>query len=97
MPQVGGSFLAAFLAFYIFIACYPDWAGICSCGNRFFVSLTSLFILGLAVFLDRLSQLFRSSRFALAAAAVSLAFIVLCNFGLLFQCRVPLIRARGPV
>ena len=97
MPQVGGPFLAAFLAFYIFIACYPDWAGISSYGNRFFVSLTSLFILGLAVFLDRLSQLFRSSRSAFAAAAVSLALIVLWNFGLMFQWGVHLIPARGPV
>ncbi|HEY4817428.1 MAG TPA: hypothetical protein VIH67_08350, partial [Candidatus Acidoferrum sp.] len=52
-PRVGTPLLAATLAFYVFIACYPDWAGISSFGNRFFVSLTPLFILGLSVLLER--------------------------------------------
>jgi len=50
-PRVGAPSLAAFVAFYLLIACYPDWAGISSYGNRFFVSLTPLFILGLTVLL----------------------------------------------
>ncbi len=96
-PQVGGPLLAAFLAFYFFIACYPDWAGISSYGNRFFVSLTSLFILGLAVFLDRFSKFFRSRKAALAAVAVPLTLLVLWNVGLMFQWGSQLIPARGPV
>jgi hypothetical protein len=96
-PQVGAPFLAAFLAFYVFIACYPDWAGISSYGNRFFVSLTSLFILGLAVFLDRFSQVFRSLKAALAATAIPLALLVLWNIGLMFQWGSHLIPVRGPV
>lgn len=96
-PRAGAPFLAAFLAFYLFIACYPDWAGISSFGNRFFVSLTSLFILGLAVFLDHAAQLFRSSRAALAAAFAILALFVLWNVGLMFQWGSHLIPARGPV
>jgi hypothetical protein len=96
-PRAGGPFLAAFLAFYVFIACYPDWAGISSFGNRFFVSLTALFILGLAVFLDRAAQLFRSSRTALATASVLLALLVFWNVGLMFQWGSHLIPARGPV
>jgi hypothetical protein len=94
-PRVGVPFLAAFLAFYLFIACYPDWAGISSYGNRFFVSLTALFILGLSVFLERLVQLFRSSRAAFAAAL--LAVFILWNFGLMFQWGSHLISARGPI
>ena len=96
-PRAGAPFLAAFVAFYLFIACYPDWAGISSFGNRFFVSLTVLFILGLAVFLDRAAQLFRSSRAALAAASAILALFVLWNVGLMFQWGSHLIPARGPV
>jgi MFS family permease len=92
----GTPFLAAFLAFYLFISCYPDWAGISSYGNRFFVSLTPLFILGLAVFFDRVAQLFRSQRAALAAIAV-LALFTLWNAGLIFQWGSHLIPARGPV
>ena len=61
-PRVGAPLLAAFLAFYLFIACYPDWAGISSFGNRFFVSLTPLFILGLSVFLDRFALFFHTQR-----------------------------------
>src|SRR4029077_9988476 len=47
-PLIGVPFVAGFLAFYLFISCYPDWAGISSYGNRFFISLSSFFILGLA-------------------------------------------------
>jgi hypothetical protein len=85
------------LAFYLFIACYPDWAGISSYGNRFFVSLTALFILGLAVFLDRLAQFFRSPRMALAAASSFLALFLLWNVGLMLQWGLHLIPARGPI
>jgi hypothetical protein len=91
--RAGTPFLAAFLAFYLFISCYPDWAGISSYGNRFFVSLTPLFILGLAVFFDRTAQLFRSPRAAIALLAVT----TLWNVGLIFQWGSHLIPARGPV
>jgi hypothetical protein len=93
----GTPFLAAFLAFYVFISCYPDWAGISSYGNRFFVSLTPLFILGLAVFFDRAAQLFRSQRAALAAAIILLAVTTLWNAGLIFQWGSHLVPARGPI
>ena len=95
--RAGTPFLAAFLAFYLLIACYPDWDGISSYGNRFFVSLTPLFILGLSVFLDRTAQLFRSNRAALATASVFLTFFILWNFGLMFQWGSHLIPARGPI
>jgi hypothetical protein len=96
-PRVGAPLLAAFLAFYLFIACYPDWAGISSYGNRFFVSLTPLFILGLAVFLERIAQLFRSRRVALASVSAVLALFVFWNAGLMFQWGSHLILARGSV
>src|SRR6267143_5740558 len=96
-PLVGAPLLAAFLAFYVFIACYPDWAGISSYGNRFFVSLTPFFILGLAVFYDRAAQLFRSRCAALAASCALLAVFALWNAGLIFQWGSHLIPARGPV
>src|ERR1700688_501621 len=65
VPRVGAAFLGATLAFYYFIASYPDCAGISSYGSRFFVSLPPLFILGLAVFLDRFTRIFRTRRAAL--------------------------------
>jgi hypothetical protein len=96
-PRAGAPLLAAFLTFYLFIACYPDWAGISSFGNRFFVSLTALFILGLSVLLERLAQFFRSSRTALAAASAVLAVFLLWNVGFMFQWGSHLIPARGPI
>ena len=97
VPRVGGAFLFAAIAFYYFIASYPDWAGISSYGSRFFVSLTPLFIVGLAVFLDRFTRIFRSPRVALAAASIFLACFVFWNAGLMFQWGTHLIPARGPI
>ncbi len=96
-PRVGAPLLVAFLAFYVFIACYPDWAGISSYGNRFFVSLTPLFILGLAVFLDRFARWFRSPRTAFVSACIPLVLLMLWNAGLIIQWGSHLIPARGPV
>jgi hypothetical protein len=96
-PRVGTPFLAAALAFYLFISCYPDWAGISSFGNRFFVSLTPLFIVGLAVLLERFAGLFRSRTAALVAAFAILACFMAWNAGLMFQWGTHLVPARGPV
>jgi hypothetical protein len=93
----GVPFAAAALAFYLFIACYPDWAGISSYGNRFFVSLTILFVLGLAVFLDAAVRLFRSRRTALLVSSAVLAAFILWNVGLMFQWGSHLVPARGPI
>ena len=95
--RAGTPFLAAFLAFYLFISCYPDWAGISSYGNRFFVSLTSLFILGIAVFFDRAARFFPSQRAALITGVGLLGILTLWNVGLIFQWGTHLIPARGAV
>ena len=97
VPRVGALFIAAVLAFYYFMASYPDWDGISSYGNRFFVSLTPLFILGLAVFLERFTRIFRTRRAALWAASLFLASFALWNAGLIFQWGTHLIPARGPI
>ena len=96
-PRVGTAFLAAALGFYVFIACYPDWAGISSYGNRFFVSLTALFIIGLSVLLDRTAALFRSTRAALAGVSALLACLILWNMAFMFQWGTHLVPARGPI
>jgi hypothetical protein len=96
-PRVGTPLLAAVLAFYVFIACYPDWAGISSFGNRFFVSLTPLFILGLSVLLERVATLFHSQRAAVVTATLVLAALILWNAGFMFQWGAHLIPPRGPI
>jgi len=96
-PQLGAAFLAATLAFYFLIACYPDWAGISSFGNRFFLSLTAIFVLGLSVFLERAAAFFRKPRAALAAASPFLFCFILWNLGFMFQWGSHLVPARGPI
>ncbi len=95
--RVGGPVLCAVLAFYYFIASYPDWAGISSFGNRFFVSLTVFFIIGLSVLLQSLAEKFSSLRSATLASAALLVCFVSWNLGLMFQWGTHLIPARGPV
>jgi hypothetical protein len=97
VPRVGAAFLLAAVAFYFFIAAYPDWAGISSYGSRFFVSLTALFVLGLGVFLDRFTRLLPTRRAALAAACIFLACFIFWNAGLMFQWGAHLIPARGSI
>jgi len=96
-PRVGTPMLAAALAFYVLIASYPDWAGISSFGNRFFVSLTPLFIVGLSVLLDRTAALFRTQLAAVSTASAVLAVFILWNAGFMFQWGEHLIPARGPI
>jgi hypothetical protein len=97
VPRVGGPVLCAALAFYYFMASYPDWAGISSYGNRFFVSLTVFFVIGLAVLLQKFVTWFGSVRIATFAASLVLSLFVLWNLGLMFQWGSHLIPARGPV
>ncbi len=97
-PSFGVPLLAAAFAFYLFISCYPDWAGISSYGNRFFVSITMLFVVGLAVFLDAILRRFPTRRraFFLVSGAI-LSLFMLWNVGLMFQWGSHLVPARGPI
>lgn len=96
-PQIGIPFLAAVGAFYLFISFYPDWAGIASFGNRFFVSLTTFWILGLAYLLQQVAARFKRTNPAMVVTSGALACLVLWNLGLMFQWGVHLVPARGPI
>lgn len=54
--SLGIKLIATAVAFYLLIAFYPDWDGLASFGNRFFVSLTPIFVIGLAALFDRLAR-----------------------------------------
>jgi hypothetical protein len=97
LPKIGVPFLSALVAFYLFISYYPDWAGISSYGNRFFVSVTPLFILGLAYLLEGIATRFVRRRAALGVFAGILACFVLWNLGLIYQWGAHLLPARGPI
>jgi hypothetical protein len=94
--QLGNCCIAAFLAYLYAIGCYQDWHGISSYGNRFFVALTPLFILGFAAFLDRLARAWQPRR-AKAFAWAATALFVVWNLGLVFQWGMHLIPERGPI
>jgi hypothetical protein len=96
-PAIAVSVLCVFLVFYYCMASYPDWHGISSYGNRFFVSLTVFFVLGLAVLLDAVASLFRCRAVASALLAVALSTFVVWNLGLIFQWGAHLIPSRGPI
>ncbi len=68
--------MAAYLITVFGVFCYliggdPNWDGISSFGNRFFISLTPLFVLGLAVLFSKLASLLKRDRAALAPASSS--------------------------
>jgi len=97
LPRVGIPFLVATLCFYVFFALYPDWDGISSYGNRFFVSLTPLFIAGLAVMLESCAKRFARQTVAVAVSSAVVSCFVLWNLGLIYQWGTHLIPARGPI
>jgi hypothetical protein len=85
-----------FTGYLYLIGCYQDWDGISSFGNRFFVSLTAIFVIGLAVFFDSLARVWQQRHAWLPAAVVTIV-LALWNLGLIFQWGTHLIPARGPI
>jgi hypothetical protein len=88
--------LLAFVTYLYAIGCYANWAGISSFGNRFFVALTPLFILGLASFFEWVASAWPERRASILAASLT-AVLIVWNMGLVFQWGTHLIPARGPI
>jgi hypothetical protein len=89
--------LAALLAFYYLIAIDSRWDGISSFGNRFFISFTPFFVLGLAVFFSEFAKWVRGGERALAIAGPVSGLFILWNLGFIFQWGTHLVPARGPI
>ncbi len=85
------------VAFYYVISSYPFWDGISSFGNRFFISLTPIYIFGLAALLQRFSTIFSSPRIALLVSSFLLSCFVIWNLGMVYQWGAHLIPARGAI
>jgi hypothetical protein len=88
--------IALFLGYLYAIGCYQNWDGLSSYGNRFFVSLTSVFVIGLAAFFDSLERAWTERRAAIISTSATAA-LTLWNLGLIFQWGTHLIPARGPI
>ena len=85
------------IVFTYVIACYGNWDGISSFGNRFFLSLTPIFIIGLSVFFARAASFFTSRRAAVAFAVSTIAILALWNFAFIFQWGAHMVPVRGPI
>jgi hypothetical protein len=88
--------ISCFAAYLYVIGCYQDWHGLASFGNRFFVSLTVLFVLGLSSFFDWLARAWNENRTKVFVPSATAA-LILWNLGLIFQWGTHLIPARGPI
>lgn len=86
----------AFAALLYVIGCYPSWDGLSSFGNRYFVGLTPVFVLGLAALFDGIERAWNRRRAAIVSATAT-AVLILWNLGLIFQWGTHLIPSRGPI
>lgn len=96
-PRVGVPFLTAALAFFGLISCYPNWDGLSSYGNRFFVSLTVLSVVGLAALLDAAARFFGTQAAAVRLTSAVLLLLIVWNVGFMYQWGTHLVPARGPI
>lgn len=84
-------------AFYYVIACYPFWYGMASFGNRFLISLTVVFVFGLALFFERCSRYFGDGGRAFVAAGGLVLALAVWNAGFMFQWGEHLVPVRGEI
>lgn len=92
---IGAAAIVLSVAFYYLICSYQNWDGISSFGNRFFISLTPIFVLGLAALLTAYERACHNRAVAASSAALILVMFALWNFGLIFQWGMHLIPERG--
>lgn len=92
-----GTLLVVFAVFYYAVAAFQNWHGQSSFGNRFFVSLTLVFVVGAAAVVERLDA--RAARRRLVAPVVRAvaALLVVWNAGFIFQWGTDIVPNRGPV
>jgi hypothetical protein len=84
-------------AFYYVIACYPYWDGMASFGNRFLISLTAVFVFGLALLLERFGRYFHDGTRAFVAAGGMVILLSMWNAGFIYQWGEHLLPVRGEI
>jgi len=94
---LGSGAIFTFLAYYVFISSYPDWDGMSSFGNRFFISLTPVFILGLTALLSSFSQWVGKTSRATAFSGLAISLLTLWNIAFIFQWGTHMVPARGGI
>lgn len=94
---VAAYFITVFVALCYLIGGDPTWDGLSSFGNRYFISLTPLFILGLAVSLSEFAKWVKGARRAMVTASSVTALFILWNLAFIFQWGMHMIPVRGPI
>lgn len=95
--ELAAALILCFLGFCYLIGSYASWHGISSFGNRFFVSLTPLFVLGLTASFCQLEKGWPRNPAGFAAASTATALLIVWNVGFLFQWGTHMIPPRGPI
>ncbi len=94
---LGAGSILTFLVYYYFIASCPFWDGFSSYGNRYFLSLTPIFILSLAALFSAFSSWVGKASRAMTLAGTAIALFVVWNVGFIFQWGTHLVPARGEI
>ena len=95
--RIQGYFVLVFLVFLYVISCYPFWDGLASYGNRFFISMTPVFVFGLTLLMERLGGYFRAFRAAYAVEGAAVTILAVWNLAFIFQWGIHLVPARGEI
>jgi hypothetical protein len=96
-PVFGGGLLSAFVVYLYCVASFTNWDGLSSFGNRFFISFTPAFVIGLAALLENLARRLSNPSKAMRVAGLSVAALIVWNLGLMVQWGTQMIPARGPI
>ena len=95
---VGSAIVTTLALFYYVVASYQTWHGLSSFGNRFFLSFTFAWVVGLATFIQWSGRrAWRHPALARASGQVIGVGLVLWNIGLIFQWGTDIIPNRGSV
>jgi hypothetical protein len=90
-------FIIVFAALCYLIGGDPTWDGLSSFGNRYFICLTPLFVLGLAVSFQEFAIWLGEERRALVIVSSAIALLIVWNLAFIFQWGTHMVPARGPI
>jgi Dolichyl-phosphate-mannose-protein mannosyltransferase len=95
--ELGSYAVTVFVVFLYAMGCYERWHGVVSFGNRFFVSLTPIFILGLAAAFSEFAKTWGNVSGATKRVAIVSSLLIVWNVGLVFQWSTGLLSDVSPV
>ncbi len=96
-PWITGTCLLMVVTFYCLISVYPWWYGTLSFGNRFFVSLTPIFVLGLAATFSWTARFWADSKVAARRIVPITVLFIVWNLGLIYQWNTHLLPTPGEI